>query len=169
MILQKGDSSITASRAALLEQESVPAGSFNDDQADDFELVIRRQSGWIGINWKEMFSHHELVFNLIWRDILVRYKQTVLGLAWVILQPLILMVIFRLSSGDSSRSTPKASPYSVFVLAALIPWTLFSQGKAQSSLSMINQQYILTNVYFLRLYVPFAAASPADSHSYLAT
>jgi lipopolysaccharide transport system permease protein len=132
-----------------------PAG----DPADSFELVIRRQSGWIGIDWKEMLSHRELLFFLIWRDISARYKQTVLGPIWAILQPLIMMLVFTFVFGRFLNMDSEGFPYPVFVFAGLLPWTLFSQGMAQSSLSLVNQFNLLTKVYFPRLFVPIAAAS----------
>ena len=123
------------------------------------ETVIRPQSGWIGIDWQEMWAHRELLFFLVWRDISIRYKQTVLGWAWAILQPLIMMMIFTLIFGRFARiEPPNGIPYPVFVFAGLIPWTLFSQGLASSAVSLVNQQQLLTKVYFPRLFVPVAAA-----------
>jgi lipopolysaccharide transport system permease protein len=129
------------------------------DSAPSTEIVIQPQSGWIAIDWKELFAYRELLFFLIWRDISVRYKQTVLGGLWAILQPLVLMLIFSFFVG---RFVPMKGmeniPYPVFVFAGLIPWTLFSQGYALSAVSLINQQNLLTKVYFPRLFVPIAAA-----------
>ena len=87
----------------------------------------------------------------------MRYKQTVLGPAWAILQPLILMLIFTFIFGKFAGIPSEDFPYPVFVFAGLIPWTLFAQGMAQSSLSLVNQQNLLTKVYFPRLFVPTAA------------
>ena len=97
----------------------------------------------------------------------MRYKQTVLGPAWAILQPLIMMVIFTVIFGRFAKIDSEGFPYPVFVFAGLIPWTLFSQGMPQSALSLVNQQQLLTKVYFPRLFVPIAAAwrilgRPAD-------
>jgi lipopolysaccharide transport system permease protein len=123
------------------------------------ETIIRPQSGWIGINWQEMWSHRELLFFLVWRDISIRYKQTVLGWAWAILQPLLMMMIFTLIFGRFAKiKPPNDVPYPVFVFAGLIPWTLFSQGLTQSAVSLANQQQLLTKVYFPRLFVPVGAA-----------
>ena len=121
--------------------------------------MIRPRTGWIGIDWQEMWSHRELLVFLIWRDISVRYKQTVLGAAWAIVQPLIMMAIFSVIFGRFAKVDSEGFPYPVFVFAGLIPWTLFSQGMAQSALSLVNQQQMLTKVYFPRLFVPIAAAS----------
>ena len=127
--------------------------------ADEQELVICHRSGWIGIDWEEMWSQRELLYFLVWRDISVRYKQTILGPAWAILQPLLMMVIFTVIFGRFAGIDSEGLPYAVFVFAGLIPWTLFSQGMAQAALSLVNQQQMLTKVYFPRLFVPVAAAS----------
>jgi lipopolysaccharide transport system permease protein len=126
---------------------------------DPSEIVIRPQRGWVPIDWKEMFAYRELLMFLIWRDISVRYKQTVLGSMWAILYPLILMVIFAFFFGRFVKLTDPPIPYPVFVFAGLIPWTLFSQGFAQAALSLVSQQNLLTKVYFPRLFVPIASAS----------
>jgi lipopolysaccharide transport system permease protein len=126
--------------------------------ADEQELVIRPQSGWIGIDWEEMWSHRELLAFLIWRDVSVRYKQTVLGPAWAILQPLIMLAIFTMVFGRFGGFKTGTIPYPLFVFAGLIPWALFSQGMPQAALSLVSQQQMLTKVYFPRLFVPIAAA-----------
>ncbi len=132
-----------------------------DNDADGTEVIIRPRSGWMAIDWQEMIAHRELLAFLIWRDISVRYKQTILGSAWAILQPLLLMLIFtfvmrRFVGGNSPDIQV---PYPVFVFAGLIPWMLFSQGYAQAALSLASQQHLLTKVYFPRLFIPVAAAS----------
>jgi lipopolysaccharide transport system permease protein len=135
-----------------------------DVAADDgvellHETIIRPRSGWIGIDWQEMWSHRELLYFLVWRDISIRYKQTILGWAWAILHPLLMMMIFTLIFGRFAKiEPPHGIPYPVFVFAGLIPWTLFSQGLTQSAMSLVNQQQLLTKVYFPRLFVPVAAA-----------
>jgi lipopolysaccharide transport system permease protein len=123
------------------------------------EMIIRPRSGWIGINWREMWSHRELLGFLIWRDISVRYKQTALGPAWAVFQPMIMMAIFTLIFGRFAKIDSLGFPYAVFVFPGLIPWSLFSQGMPQAALSLINQQQMLTKVYFPRLFVPIAAAA----------
>ena len=157
-MIHKEDSLIRPSQTSLIEQKTVLDGTFNDQLPEPFDLIIRPQSGWIGINWNEMVSHRELLFYFIWRDISVRYKQTILGPAWAILQPLILMLIFTVVFGRFVKVDSQGFPYPVFVFAGLIPWTLFSQGMPQSSLSLVNQHSLLTKVYFPRLFVPISAA-----------
>ncbi len=128
------------------------------DNPPQKEVVIEPRSGWIAVDWKELYTHRELLLFLIWRDISVRYKQTVLGSAWAVIQPLLLMLIFSLFFGRAVGIEHGPAPYSVFVFAGLIPWSLFSQGFAQSALSLVNQQHLLTKVYFPRLFVPIASA-----------
>ena len=107
----------------------------------------------------EMWSHRELLAFLILRDVSVRYKQTVLGVAWAVVQPLLTMLIFTLIFGRFAKISSDGYPYAVFVFAGLIPWTLFSQGMSAAALSLVNQQQLLTKVYFPRLFVPVAAAA----------
>jgi len=135
------------------------SASLAEDDDDFQEIVIQPQSGWVAIDWKEMFAYRELLTFLIWRDISVRYKQTDLGSAWAILHPLLLMLIFTFFFGLFAKIPHEGLPYPVFVFAGLIPWTLFSQGFAQAALSLASQQSLLTKVYFPRLFVPIAAAS----------
>jgi lipopolysaccharide transport system permease protein len=123
------------------------------------EFVIQPQSGWIAIDWKELFAYRELLIFLMKRDISVRYKQTILGSAWAILHPLMLMLIFTFFFGRLAAIQSEGVPYPVYVFASLIPWTLFSQGFGAAALSLANQQNLLTKVYFPRLFVPVAAAS----------
>jgi lipopolysaccharide transport system permease protein len=147
------------SQSLLLEQEAVLARPSNEESAGLAERVIQNRPGWVAVDWREMVAYRDLLFFLIWRDIVLRYKQTILGPAWAILQPLILMVVFTFFFGRLAKIDPEGFPYSVFVFAGLIPWTLFSQGMPQSSLSMISQQAVVAKVYFPRLFVPIAAAS----------
>jgi lipopolysaccharide transport system permease protein len=145
-------------RGGAPEDSAPGAGDAGGGSEYAEETLIRPRSGWIGINWREMWSHRELLAFLVWRDISVRYKQTVLGVAWAVVQPLLTMVIFTLIFGRFAQIPSEGFPYPVFVFAGLIPWTLFSQGLSASALSLINQQHLLTKVYFPRLFVPIAAA-----------
>jgi homopolymeric O-antigen transport system permease protein len=153
-----------ASRARESEQIKVrgETPSMAQDSDGTFEILIRPQTGWIPINWKELYAYRELLFFFVWRDISARYKQTVLGSAWAVLQPLMMMGIFTFIARFINIPTPKVGgvelPYPVFVFAGLIPWTLFSQGMPQSALSLVNNQHMMTKVYFPRLFLPITAA-----------
>lgn len=150
------------SQTSILEQASVVPASKEHQPVDvdhsHPETVIRHRTGWIAVDWRELASHHELLFFLIWRDVTARYKQTMLGGLWAVLQPLMMMAIFSFVFGRLVNK-PYGLPYPVFVFAGLIPWSLFSQGLTQSALSLVNQQHLLTKVYFPRLFVPTAAAA----------
>jgi lipopolysaccharide transport system permease protein len=169
-MIQTGDSPITLPQSSLFPPVSSPDGSPpckpaasgdspDDIAADAFEVVICARSGWIAIDWKEMWAYRELLWFLVWRDISVRYKQTVLGGAWAVVQPLMLMTIFTVIFGRFAKIDSQNLPYPVFVFAGLIPWTLFSQGFPQSALSLVNQHQLMTKAYFPWIYVPIAAAA----------
>ena len=127
--------------------------------ADDAlrELVIRPRSGWIAIDWRELWTARELLYFLVLRDVKVRYKQTVLGVAWAVLQPLFTMLIFTVVFGRFAKLPSDGVPYALFVFAGLLPWTLFSNNISQASMSLMNQQSLLTKIYLPRLFVPSAS------------
>ncbi|MBV8488856.1 MAG: ABC transporter permease, partial [Planctomycetaceae bacterium] len=130
---------------------------------ESVETVIRPRTGWIPVDWRELYAYRELLFFFVWRDISARYKQTVLGSAWAILQPLIMMSIFTFVARYLNLRTPKLGdvelPYPVFVYAGLIPWTVFSQGMPQAALSLVNHQHMMSKIYFPRLFLPVSAAT----------
>lgn len=121
------------------------------------QIIIKPRKGWIGINWNEVYQYRELLMFLTWRDILVRYKQTVLGVAWAVLQPVFMMLIFTVIFGRLAKIDSEGYPYAVFVYAGLLPWTFFSTAVSQSGMSLVNQQHLLTKIYFPRLFVPTAS------------
>jgi lipopolysaccharide transport system permease protein len=128
------------------------------------ELVIQAKKGWIAIDWAEMIRYRELLLFLIWRDVKVRYKQSVLGAAWAIIVPLlnclIFTVIFHVLFGigqDMRNANGELIPYAIFVYAALLPWQLFSNSLSSGGMSLVNQQHLLTKIYFPRLFLPSAA------------
>ncbi len=120
--------------------------------------VIRASRGWMPFDLAEIWAYRELLYFFIWRDIKVRYKQTVLGAAWAILQPLLTMVVFTLFFGRMANIDSDGYPYPIFSYAALLPWTLFAQGVSQSSNSLVGAQNLLKKVYFPRILVPTASA-----------
>src|SRR5271163_4570349 len=120
------------------------------------ELVIRATRGWIGIDWEEIYRFRELLYFLAWRDFKVRYKQTLLGVAWAVVQPLFNMLIFTFIGGLANISSDGyARP--VFVYTALLPWQFFATGVSLAGLSLVNQTHLLTKVYFPRTFVPTAS------------
>ncbi len=121
------------------------------------ERVIEARSGWIPIDWSELWEYHELLYFLVWRDVKIRYKQTVLGIAWAVLQPVFSMVIFTVIFGKFAKIPSDNLPYAVFVYAGLLPWTFFSQAVTMGGQSLVNQQHLLTKIYLPRLFVPTAS------------
>ena len=126
------------------------------DEPDLPEVVIRPRSGWISIDWNELIHYRELLYFLAWRDLKVRYKQTVLGVAWAVLQPLFTMMIFTVIFGRFAGVRTGDVPYPVFVFAGLIPWNFFATSIGFAGTSLIGHQHLLTKIYFPRLFVPTA-------------
>jgi len=119
--------------------------------------VIRPSRGWISLNLRDLWEYRELLYFLTWRDIKVRYKQTVLGAAWAIIQPFFTMVVFSLFFGKLAKMPSDDIPYPIFSYAALVPWTFFANGLSQSSTSLVASANLIKKVYFPRLVVPFSA------------
>ena len=124
---------------------------------NDRVVEITPDRGAFRIDLGELWSYRELLVLLVWRDIKSRYSQTVLGAAWAILQPLLTMVVFTVIFGHFARLPSDGVPYSVFSLAALVPWTYFSSSLSGSSSSLVNSRSLLTKVYFPRLLIPAAS------------
>ena len=119
-------------------------------------VVIRPPRGWIPINWKDLWVYRELLYFLTWREIKVRYKQTILGFAWAILQPFFMMVVFTLFFGNLAKIPSEGIPYPLFNYAALLPWTLFAEGITRSSTSMVANVNLIQKVYCPRLVMPIS-------------
>jgi lipopolysaccharide transport system permease protein len=121
--------------------------------------VVRRQAnlGWVPINFRELWHYRELFSFLVIRDIKVRYKQTLLGVAWAVLQPVLTMVVFSIFFGRLAGVPSDGVPYPVFAFCALLPWQLFAYALTQSSNSLVQDAQMLSKVYFPRLIIPFAS------------
>jgi lipopolysaccharide transport system permease protein len=126
-------------------------------------MILEPPRRWQLINVRELWQFRELVFFLAWRDVKVRYKQTALGVAWAVLQPVMMMVVFTIFFGriGGMASTDSSIPYSVFVYAGLLPWTFFSTGIVSAGNSVVGSERLITKVYFPRLAVPFASVGAA--------
>jgi lipopolysaccharide transport system permease protein len=118
---------------------------------------IRPSRGWISLNLRGLWEYRELLYFMTWRDIKVRYKQTVLGAAWAILQPLFTMVVFSLFFGKLAKIPSDGIPYPIFSYAALVPWQFFANGLSNSSSSLVASANLIKKVYFPRLVVPISA------------
>lgn len=118
---------------------------------------ISPTSGWRDLNLQEVWEHRELLYFLVWRDIRVRYKQTLIGVAWSVVQPLFTMLIFTAFFGMLAKLPSDKLPYPLFYYAALLPWTYFSGALQQVTNTMIEHQRVITKVYFPRVILPLAA------------
>lgn len=130
------------------------------EHEDDLpELVIGPPGRWNGIDFRELWRYRELLYFLTWRDVKVRYKQTVLGAAWAILQPTLTMLVFTLFFGRLAGMEKQTGgiPYPVFALAGLLPWTFFANAISASGNSLVGSTNLITKVYFPRLVIPLAA------------
>jgi lipopolysaccharide transport system permease protein len=117
---------------------------------------IRPSRGWVSLRLADLWEYRELVYFLVWRDVKVRYKQTLLGAGWAVLQPLATMLVFSLIFGRLARMPSDGIPYPLFSLAALVPWTFFANGLTQASASVVTNQHLVTKVFVPRLAIPLA-------------
>jgi lipopolysaccharide transport system permease protein len=124
-------------------------------------ITIRPPKGWAPLDLREFAGAHELLYFLVLRNLKLRYKQTVLGAAWAVLQPLLTMAVFTVVFGRLARLGSDGLPYPVFALAALVPWTYFANALTQAGNSLADQHQLLTKVYFPRLLLPLAAVIAA--------
>src|SRR5262245_39306129 len=122
---------------------------------------IQPSSGWRTLNLRELWTYRELAYFLTWRDIKVRYKQTAIGIAWALLQPLAMTIVFTLFFSSLAGLETGGIPYPIFALAALLPWQLFSKAITDSTNSLVTDQKLITRVYFPRIIVPIAAVLSA--------
>jgi lipopolysaccharide transport system permease protein len=121
------------------------------------ETVIERRSGWQVVDLRELWRYRELLYNLTRRDVSVRYKQTVLGAAWAVLQPLTTMVVFAFFLGQMGGVSEKVENYPLFVFAGVLPWTFFANAVMQAGNSVVANQNLVSKVYFPRLAIPISA------------
>jgi lipopolysaccharide transport system permease protein len=120
-------------------------------------VVIQPSKRWSVLSFNDLWAYRELLFFLTWRDVKVRYKQTALGAAWAILQPLFMMIIFTIFFGRLAGVASAGIPYPLFALAGLVPWTFFANAITASGNSLVGSANLITKVYFPRLIVPAAA------------
>ena len=125
--------------------------------SDSHVIVVKPSKGWISLKLKELWEYRELLYFMAWRDIKVRYKQTLLGAAWAIIQPFFTMVIFSIFFGRLAKVPSDGLPYPIFAYAALVPWTFFANGLNQASNSLVGSANLIKKVYFPRLVVPISS------------
>ena len=119
-------------------------------------FVLEPSHGWVPLELAKVWEYWELLYFLIWRDIKVRYKQTVLGAAWAILQPFLTMIVFSVFFGKLGGIPSDEFPYPIFVYTALLPWQLFAHALTESGNSMVANQELITKVYFPRMVIPLS-------------
>src|SRR5512136_2411134 len=118
---------------------------------------LRPTRGLAALNLKDLWVYRELVLFLTWRDILVRYKQTVLGAAWAVIQPVIQMVVFTVIFSNAAGFSSEGVPYPIFNFTALLPWGLFSKAMNDAGRSLVTNRNMITKIYFPRLTIPVAS------------
>lgn len=135
----------------------------NTDQFNAVRLVRQKQTlrieplqGWMPLKLRDLWDYRELLYFLVWRDVKVRYKQTVLGVCWAIIQPLLTMLVFTIFFGRLGKMPSDGIPYPLFSFAALVPWTFFANGLNQSASSLVSSADLIKKVYFPRLTIPIA-------------
>jgi lipopolysaccharide transport system permease protein len=120
-------------------------------------IRIAPSRGWVSLRLRDLWEYRELLYFLVWRDVKVRYKQTVLGAAWAIIQPLMTMVVFAVFFGRLAKMPSDGVPYPLFAFVALVPWTFFAYALTQASNSLVGSGNLIRKVYFPRLIVPIAS------------
>jgi lipopolysaccharide transport system permease protein len=126
--------------------------------ADTPVVLIQPRKGWLSFELKAVYQYRELLYFLIWRDVLIRYKQAAIGVAWVVLQPLLTMVIFTIIFGQFAKLPSDGLPYTVFSFTALLPWNYFAQAISRSGISVVSNANLISKIYFPRLIVPISGA-----------
>ena len=121
------------------------------------EITIRPPKGWVSLEFRELWEYRELLYFFIWRDIKIRYKQTMLGAGWAIIQPFLTMVVFSIFFGWLAKMPSDHIPYPIFTFIALVPWTYFANALSKASNSLVDNEQIITKVYFPRLLIPIAS------------
>jgi len=142
--------------STMLEAPVTPAGA-----PHDAVTIIAPSRGWVSLKLREIWQYRELLYFLVWRDVKVRYKQTALGVAWAVIQPLLTMLVFSLFFGRLAKVPSDGIPYPIFAFTALVPWTFFATGLTLSSNSLVGSANLVQKVYFPRLIIPVATVLSA--------
>lgn len=158
--------SILSKNIMQILPEAIPAKSKKSSLKDETNslpekplVVIEPNKGWVALNFIDLWNYSDLLYVLIKRDVQIRYKQTVLGAAWAVIQPLFTMIIFTLFFGKLTEVPSDGLPYPIFAYAALIPWTFFSNAVTNSGNSLVLNSNLITKVYFPRMVIPIAAVT----------
>ncbi len=147
------------------KSETAEAYSFDgnkhtvNDHLEASTILIEPTQGWVSLKLHQLWEYRELLYFLVWRDVKVRYKQTVLGAAWAVIQPFMAMVVFSIFFGKLAKMPSDGIPYPLFAYSALVPWSFFANGLNQSSNSLVGSAHLITKVYFPRLVVPISSVT----------
>lgn len=144
----------------VLTKESLNTGALSRG-LDESPILVRRTTGWRFLDLRELWAHRELLYFLTSRDIKLRYKQTAIGVAWIVLQPLIMMIIFTVLFGKLTKVPSGTIPYPLFAYAGLLAWQVFAKIVSSSAVSLILDQRLISRVYFPRIIVPIATTMAA--------
>lgn len=136
---------------------TAPASPLPVAHAAPATVRIEPPRGWFDVRLGEVWAYRELLYFFVWRDVKIRYKQTVIGVAWVVLQPLLTMAIFTLFFGRLAKLPSDGLPYPVFYFAALVPWTYFATALQSCTSIVVDNQRVITKVFFPRLVLPISA------------
>lgn len=120
-------------------------------------LILRPTSGWSALNLRDLWKYRELIYFLTWRDIKVRYKQTILGASWAVIQPVVNMVVLTIIFGKLANMSTEGIPRPIFTFTALLPWGLFSKALSDAGRSMLSNRSMITKIYFPRLIIPLSS------------
>jgi len=131
--------------------------NLRDESFSSPAILIRPISGWVALNLRDLWEYRELLYFLVWRDLKVRYKQTVLGVAWVVIQPVFITLVFSVFFGRLVGVPSDGIPYPVFAFCGLLPWQLFAYAVTNASNSLVANDRLITKVYFPRLVIPLSA------------
>lgn len=124
------------------------------------KTVILPNNGWPKIVWREIWAYRELLYFFVWRDIKVRYKQTFVGVGWAVIQPFFTMIVFSLFFGRLAKMPSGNLPYPIFYYTALLPWMYFANSLNAATNTIVENQRIITKVYFPRIILPFSSVLP---------
>jgi lipopolysaccharide transport system permease protein len=166
------NSSVTPETDLVVEPGSPAAADLPElpaAPASDFPpAIIEPRSGWRLVDVRELWRYRELLYFLTLRDVKVRYKQTLLGAAWAVIQPFMMMVVFTIFLGRMAKVSSGDFPYPVFVYAGLLPWSFFSTAISNAGHSVVGSERLITKIYFPRLAVPFASVGAAIADFFIA-
>lgn len=147
---------MAANRDVLIPDSQQAAPRRSNGQPIATVTVIEPSHGWMPLKLRELWAYREVLYFLVWRDLKVRYRQTMMGAGWAIAQPLATAVVFTIFFGKVAKIPSEGVPYAVFALSGLVPWTFFSSGLTQSANSLVANRHLISKIYFPRPLLPLS-------------